>query len=39
MCIVSDTSLKELIIPKEEHEVAKKWFENEIGTRLKEDIN
>jgi deoxycytidine triphosphate deaminase len=27
MCIVSDTSLKELIIPKEEYEVAKKWFE------------
>ena len=27
MCTVSDTSLKELIIPKEEYEVAKKWFQ------------
>ncbi len=27
MCTVSDTSLKELVIPKEEYEVAKKWFQ------------
>lgn len=27
MCIVSDTSLKELVIPKEKYEDAKKWFE------------
>ena len=27
MCIISDTSLKELLIPKEKYEDAKKWFE------------
>ena len=27
MCIISDTSLKELLIPNEKYEDAKKWFE------------
>jgi len=27
MCIISDTSLKELVFPEEKHEDAKKWFE------------
>jgi hypothetical protein len=27
MCTVSGTSLKELVIPKKQYEVAKKWFQ------------
>lgn len=35
MCIISDTSLKELVIPDEEHKVARKWYQKRDWVSIK----
>ncbi len=38
MCTISDTSLKELVIPKEEYKVAKMWFQKRDWISIKGKI-
>lgn len=38
MCIVSDTSMKELVIPEERYVESKKWFEKRDWDSIKEKI-